>query len=268
MTSRNLTRRSAIECAAAGTLAIIFGESAFAGSEFWNRKPPSSWNAEEIHRLMNKSPWAKEVSIGLTAAAGPYGGAPDVGIGGVGGMGGGTGAGGGYGMGGGGGYGGMGGGGGDGRHGGGGARPNDAVIVRWESAQPMLDATKETLPKEFDGHYVIAVAGLPIGWGMQMARGRRAAGQSGQGEQAVRLSDIVERLEAGATLEAKGRDGEGAGVVKRAASDEAWLFGFSKELLPLGPGDKDIEFALTAGPMVIRAKFNPKDMMYKGRFTA
>jgi len=34
--------------------------------------------------------------------------------------------------------------------------------VRWESAQPVLDALKTPLPDAFANHYVIAVIGFPL----------------------------------------------------------------------------------------------------------
>jgi hypothetical protein len=142
-----------------------------------------------------------------------------------------------------------------------GARPATAVTIRWESAQPVLDATKEKLPAEFNGHYVIAVAGLPLEWGLERAgRGNRS-----RQDENIRLSDLIERLRAGATLGAKGKDPEGAGIVRRAPNDEAWLFGFSRDLLPLTRADKDIEFALNSGPMAVKAKFDPAQMMYHGQ---
>jgi len=226
--------------------------AAFAASDFWNRKPPAGWTDEEIHRLMNKSPWAKEVNAGALPDRNRLTGAPpapDVSGGGPGrGMTGPPPT--GYDI-------------GSGREGRDrGARPATAVTVRWESAQPILEATKEKLPAEFNGHYVLAVVGLPLEWGLD--RPSRADRNRAE-DQAIRLSDVLERLKAGATLGAKGKDPEGAGVVRRAPSDEAWLFGFSRELLPLGRADKDIEFTLNSGPMIVKAKFEPAEMMYRGQ---
>jgi hypothetical protein len=225
----------------------------FAASDFWNRKQPSEWTEDEIKRLINKSPWAKEVNAGAQPDRNRLTGAPprpDVSGGGPGR---GTGS--------------------PGDYGGGynigsgreardrGARPATAVTIRWESAQPILDATKEQLPAEFKGHYVLAVAGLPLEWGLD----RPGRGKRGPEDASVRLSDLVERLQAGATLAAKGKDPEGAGIVRRAPLDEGWLFGFSRELLPLTRADKDIEFSLNSGPMLVKAKFEPAEMMYRGQ---
>ena len=146
-----------------------------------------------------------------------------------------------------------------------GARTATAVTIRWESAQPILEATKEKLPAEFNGHYVLAVSGLPLEWGLDRpGRGNRSAGNRSAEDASVRLSDLVERLQAGATLGAKGKDPEGANV-RRAPLDEGWLFGFSRELLPLSRADKDIEFSLNSGPMLVKAKFEPAEMMYRGQ---
>ncbi len=251
------TRRTVIRQVASGLLAgVSAGLPLFAASDFWNRKPAANWSPGEIEKLMTKSPWARQVSIGASPDR-PGGAVPDPVLEGIPGMAGGSVA---------------------GPPGPGsmpsypqvspeeahrGARRAGIATIRWESAQPMLDATKETFPKEFAGHYVIAVAGLPVEWGLAPERGRHHAAQAT--DETVRLSDLIDRLKAGATLEAKGREPEGAGVVKRSPSDEAWLFGFSKDLLPLSSADRDVDFNLAAGPMVIRARFSPKEMIYKGQ---
>jgi len=36
---------------------------AFASKEFWEAKPASEWSADEIDRMLTKSPWAKDVSV-------------------------------------------------------------------------------------------------------------------------------------------------------------------------------------------------------------
>src|SRR5262249_11472726 len=51
-----LTRRGILLFAA--TLRLSGGDS-----EFWNRKDPSEWSADEIDRLITKAPWAKEITV-------------------------------------------------------------------------------------------------------------------------------------------------------------------------------------------------------------
>ena len=47
----------------------------------------------------------------------------------------------------------------------------------------------------------------------------------------------------------------------------SWLFGFSKELMPLDEGDKDVQFTVHTGAnlnaTLLRASFNPKEMIYR-----
>src|ERR1039457_5462673 len=60
-----LTRRNWILLAGAGlaSRSSIYG---FGGKEFWETKEPAEWNADEIARLLMKSPWAKAVSAQRT----------------------------------------------------------------------------------------------------------------------------------------------------------------------------------------------------------
>jgi hypothetical protein len=52
-------------------------------------------------------------------------------------------------------------------------------------------------------------------------------------------------------------------LVPGAAS--TYLFGFSKELLPLGVGDREVLFTLRTGLMSVKAKFEPREMLYHGK---
>jgi hypothetical protein len=47
-------------------LLLLAGSAASLGAsrdDFWNTKPPSEWDAGEIYRLMNRSPWASHVDL-------------------------------------------------------------------------------------------------------------------------------------------------------------------------------------------------------------
>jgi hypothetical protein len=234
---------------ASGATALCGRLDAFA-SDFWNKKGPADWSSDEVHEMLNKSPWAKSVTstIASRSSSGNNGG-NNAGMGGNnrGGMGGGGG-----GMGGGG-RGGMGGGGmgGGGTSGGGTPRPSQQVkgTVRWESAKPILEASKETLPDTFADHYVISVIGFPLA-------GRKT---DDDGQETVSKS-ALERYKSASSLTPKGKDAVKPDVV--LATGIALLLGFAKDTLKLSPDDKEVAFATTIGRNVIKAKFTFKEMMY------
>src|ERR1019366_7253052 len=138
-------------------------------SDFWNKKDPSKWSQDKIDRLTTKSPWAREVTAQYAPGSGDGGygngspngggypggqggqggGMPRIGIGGIGiGMPRGRGQG--------------GGGRGRGGQGNGSNLSTYKGTVRWESAQPIIDALKTPLPDAFANHYVISVIDFPL----------------------------------------------------------------------------------------------------------
>jgi hypothetical protein len=292
-----LSRRKLFALAGAG-IAACAPLSASSG-EFWEKKTPNEWTPEEIDKLVTKSPWAKEVTAqyapgegggGYPNGGGNGGGYPnDGGYPGNGGGGYPGGGGGGYPNGGGGypgggmggpriglgipGIGGIGGGGmGGGRRRGqqgGQGRGNASSykgIVRWESAKPILEATKSTLPETFANHYVIAVSGIPL----LTPRSRRTQTEDDDDRSSTRQSgdsqDNFDELKQLTTLQPKGKDLAQAGIVQRQVSNgSVLLFGFSKESLSLTPADKEVDFSTRLGSLIVKAKFNMKEMDYRGQ---
>ncbi|HVW09699.1 MAG TPA: hypothetical protein VHC90_14015 [Bryobacteraceae bacterium] len=114
------------------------------------------------------------------------------------------------------------------------------VIVIWESAQPIQEAIHPVEPPEFNGRYIISIRGL-------------------EGDY------TASRLKAGAELTVKGRPPLQAGLVARR--NNTWLFGFSREMLPLTTNDHDVQFSVRVGQnfsdTLVRATFNPKEMVYR-----
>lgn len=119
--------------------------------------------------------------------------------------------------------------------------PVAEVTVVWESAQPFLDSLKSTFPSDFANHYVIGVHRLPVQ----------------QGKHKMNLQNSA------ATLQARGRDPVDAGVIQ--PKKDFIICGFSKELLPLGPKDREIVFTLETEQYSIRTRFDPKEMIYRGK---
>jgi len=243
-------------------------------SGFWNKKPPQDWSSEEIDTLITKSPWAKEAAAqgaapegygsqtGSPNGAGYPGGSPGgmgmprIGIPGIGGIG-------------------MGGGGRrmGGNQGGGRGQQRGTLYrgtVRWESAQPVLDALKTPLPDAFANHYVIAVIGFPLPSGQrryQDEQGDYPPRQSQEDNPPRRSQDdTFDNLKHFTTLQPKGKELAQAGVVQQQTSSNSnLLFGFSKDSLTLTKDDKEVLFSTTLGRLVVRAKFNPKEMLYHGQ---
>lgn len=119
--------------------------------------------------------------------------------------------------------------------------PVTEVTVVWESAQPLLDALKSSFPSDFANHYVIGVNDFPIA----------------QGKRGVKQENTL------ANLRARGKDPVDAGAIQMVRG--ILLCAFSKELLPLTSTDKDVLFALDTEQFSIKARFDLKEMIYRGK---
>ncbi|MDP9168976.1 MAG: hypothetical protein M3N54_00040 [Acidobacteriota bacterium] len=196
-------------------------------SDFWNRKPPSDWTPEEVSQLMSRSPWSKEVNADLSADSTPAAG-PSYGRGGAPAA---------------------------PREGAGGAKRRQPVTVRWESARAIREAGGLPLSPAFKDRYAISVSGLPLG--VMDRRGQTAD-----------PAEMLDQLRAAATLEAKGQAPEQPGVVQPAPrAPGTYLFGFSRELLTLDSDSKEILFTLQTGMVALKARFDPRAMLYRGTLT-
>jgi hypothetical protein len=220
--SRRTWLALAISAAAGGRLAA-------ADADFWNKKDPGDWTADEIGRLLTKSPWAKEAS-GIyesgtqgssTGALGQIG--QQVGVNGAG----------------------MGRG---GRRGRGeapaAAQPKGAVV--WESAKPILEARKKPVPAAFKDHYVVGVSGIAL----------------------PQMSDdqLFDQLKQFTSLQPNDQPPVQPGVAQKAeAGTNGVLLGFSFDAVELSADDKSIAFTTWLGHLVVKAKFDTKEMFYRGK---
>jgi hypothetical protein len=147
------------------------------------------------------------------------------------------------------------------------------VLIRWESAQPMILANKAKLPPELNDRYTISITGLPpqmILLGLTppgRGRGRgQAAPDDAPRDPAARQKQEVETILHETTLTAKGHDPVVADALLRTNDAQVmYLFGFPKQSMPLTPADKEVVFTLKLGPLTIKAKFEPKEMMFGGQ---
>jgi hypothetical protein len=216
-------------------------------SDFWNKKDPAQWNNSEIRMMTTQSPWAKEVRIENRGPGGQntYDGSAPVGSGLPGDPSSGRPA--------------------SGTPGttasttqhapiqypiGGDSQRHDIAVqsitatVKWESALPVLSATGIPLPSDFQDHYVVGVSGL------QIPRAQRPA--------------MLELLRNSTYLE-KGKEQTQPGIVEYSKDGATIFFGFAKELFPLTAADKEVQFTINTGDLRVKAKFELKEMMYKGK---
>ncbi len=211
-----------------------------AATGFWNKKASTDWSPEEIQQITTRSPWARETNFDFEAAEDPTPvpgtGSPYAGTNGSG-------------------------------RGGTIERPagimkRAPVLARWESAGPIRDALLTPLPHAFENHYVISLSNVPP-TAMNSSLNKRRP--SDAPAPVMTLEAMLEELQAAATLEAPGKDPAGAGIVRRlTGSESTYLFGFSKEFLPLSVNDKEAVFILHTLRVSVKAKFQLKDMIYKG----
>jgi hypothetical protein len=232
-----LTRRNCLLLAGTGLASwrAVYG---FGGKEFWDTKEPSEWNADELARLLHKSPWANTVSAQRTRTQkDPMGADPQTTIPGSrsrdpAGMGGPR-----------------------NRMPGSGRSTKTITTyegnVVWESSAPVRAVhavSKSTLPEGFDGQYVIGVSGVPL-----------ARSES---------KGAIDRLRQITTLRTKSHDPvEAANAQVQHENGTVYLFGFAREGLPVTRDDKEIVFTTHMGSLIFTAKFNPKDMLYHGELS-
>jgi hypothetical protein len=228
-----ISRRKLLLLTAGAGWFCNFAPKLQAATPFWERKPSTQWTGEEILQLTTHSPWAKETNLDFEAAEGghlevPGGGSP---------------------------Y--------DGR---GAAIPRPEgvmkkapVVVRWESAEPIRMAMVSTLSRDFADRYAIGVSNIP-------PEAMNAAKRRGEDGTPTTLETMLRDLEAAATLEAPGKDPAGAGIVRRIPGAEStYVFGFAKEFLQLTAQDREAVFTLRTARVSVKAKFNLKEMVYRGK---
>jgi hypothetical protein len=231
-----VSRRSALRFGAAGILWFARPNPIQPG--FWNQKPAAEWSAEEVDFLITHSPWAQEVDLGPAPASKRNTGGPfnrtrrD-----------------------------SGGSGRDSSRRAGGAAGADSAIIRWESAQPILDALKTPLPEDFAGCYAISVSGLPSSGG-RAGRGLDEAST----EAAIARQSELEGLKSVTTLAAPGKGSSHPAVVQdlptASGLTRSVLLGFSRDSMPLVVGDHEAEFRTRIGGNSLQVRFFFEEMLY------
>jgi hypothetical protein len=249
-------REILLQAMAGSSLLALSGRPLFAASDFWNKKPASDWSLAEVEQLKTKSPWARKVRgqlMDVRAERMDRAGSGKASLGGL------TGA--------------------DsngistgGKSRGGpisnpleSAPPPSAsqgpeVVVCWQSAPPLLEATKLELPEQFANHYALSVAGIPLS---TLAKGLNDGGEAPE-DPAARQKAAVDRLLAGTTLTVKGRPPVAADLLVQSQDKQSLIFAFLKPGLALTQDDKEVNFEMSLRTIKVNAKFELKEMVYKG----
>ena len=240
-----------------GLIVLACGVVVLFAEDFWVKKPYTDWNEKDANKLLQSSPWTREVSVTM-GSGGPMSGVGQREGRGAGGMGSGT-------------PGGMTAGepssgarGGGGEYAGasGGGVPPMMLRVRWQSALPVRQAlvvshyghervdseeAKQFL-NQVVGAYVVALMGLPAGAARMPA------------------DKLTEMAKAGTVLTRKDRDpiaAEEAKIVPREKLVDVYFF-FPKTS-PITLDDNEVEFASKLGPFEVKRKFKLKDMTIGGK---
>jgi len=133
----------------------------------------------------------------------------------------------------------------------GGGMPQFHAFVRWDSAAPMRVARKlESAP---DNQYWISVSGLPT-----------VPRRGGNGD---RSSELLNGLAALTDLERKGKDSIPCSRVEMSKGEDTntLTFYFEPGSAPIQAGDKEVTFNTKIGPLQVKAKFVPKEMIFDGK---
>jgi len=137
------------------------------------------------------------------------------------------------------------------------------ITVRWESADPVREAssrvespTRERISEWAKEYYVVSISGMPA---MQ-------DGTSGSQPDPERIQQMQRLMQSTTTLKPKGKDAVVATRVEAAVAGGTMLTVF---LFPrtqtISLEDKEVVFQTALGPMKVRSKFKLKNMQYLGK---
>jgi hypothetical protein len=214
---------------------------------FWNEKEPAEWSDQEVQRLRTDSPWARVGSAEMVLES--KGGTeiawrrkgdrvPIIGP--------------------------------DGKElstgteptkpaaaGPTGPLPKITVLVRWESAEPLLAATPGQSAADVAKFYIISVSGLMTG-DLGNA-GRPAPGSS-------EVSDpALERVMRASFLLREGKEPIPATDIHKASLDGVVRLYFPRASRPIDAADREVAFVTKMGSFALKVKFPLKAMQYRGK---
>jgi hypothetical protein len=211
-------------------------------SDFWREKEPSAWSDKDAEKLLNRSPWAKEMSVEVAGGPSPLGPPPS----------------------------------GGGRGGRGRVtpassgtttgesttgsrlgstddadaamrqRPQTRVLIRWETALPVREAAKSNLPADVVAkYYVVTTVGLKALFGPRKDE-----------------SPLEPLMKESVTLQRKGKDPLlPEHITTPKTQPNVALFFFPRGAGDIKIEDHDVTFVVKS-KTELKAKFSLKDMVY------
>jgi hypothetical protein len=208
------------------TVAAGIGATAAASKEFWDEKFPEDWSPAEIQRILNDSPWVQKAAVNFNGGPGGVPGFSRTGA-----------------------YSPAD----QVRYSGGAAAASPGTfhaLVRWASAKAMCAANKGT-PDGASEFYMLAMTGdFP-----DEAKPR-------EDEAATAAVERAEMLRTYTKLERKGDSPIYLDHIQAISGGEMYYF---SRMEPIKASNKEITFSTKTGPLEFKAKFQLKDMLYRGK---
>lgn len=124
------------------------------------------------------------------------------------------------------------------------------AVVRWESALPIRDASKTKLQPDPAGSYVISLSGMAM-----LSELVGSMGASG-----------LENMKKTTSLQRGGKTPVAPSYITVPFDQSGvLLFYFPKEADPISGDDKQVVFQTKSEAFGVKAKFTPKEMLYRGK---
>lgn len=191
-------------------------------ADFWQQKPPDKWSPQECKKLLAKSPWAMDAPVTgnppSTETTGGVGFNPS------------------------------------GSSGAGGTAMR-TVFVRWESAEPVQAAARQTNASQLPAsdvaqYYVIHVSNLQVPGANETAI-------------AAELQRTFDRLQSQAKLTRKGKSPIACTkVTGKLIGGPGLLFFFPRKDAQISADDKEVQFETELTTLDVKAKFPLKNMTF------
>jgi hypothetical protein len=233
--------------AALFTIAAAWIAGAGDRHSFWNEKEPAEWSDQELQRLRTDSPWAR---VGAAQAVFENKGGPEIARGRKGdrvpiiGP--------------------------DGKELATGTEPTEysapglpgplpkiRVLVRWESAAPLLAATPGQSAVDAAKFYVISVSGLMTG---DLASAGRPAPASSE-----ERDPALDRVMRASFLLREGKEPIPATDIHKASLDGVVSLYFPRASGPIDAADREVAFVTKMGLFALKVTFPLKAMQYRGK---